>query len=80
MTYLLILYFGLHATTPSAAMTTGPLTASTCTEMAEIGADAEHQTSCVNVLPNTVFVAVPGCKVVDTSDGPVILTTYSCGE
>lgn len=80
MQYLLILYFGLNVTTPSDALVTGPLDPATCAEMAHIGSDAKHRTSCVSMPAANVQLKNHACAFVDADGDAVIITSYTCEE
>lgn len=80
MQYLLILYYGLHATTPSIAMLTGELPATACTEMADIGRDAAHVTTCGTGDTLSAVLALHRCTLIDVSDGAPQIRNYTCTE
>lgn len=80
--YLLILYYGMHATSPGAAMLTGGLPVEACNDMAVIGRDASHVTTCGAGNTVSAVLALHHCTLVAVSnngDMPEI-RNYTCQE
>jgi hypothetical protein len=79
-TYLLILYYGMHATSPGAALLNGPFDAAACTELAALGRDPQHVTTCGASNTLSAVLALHRCMLVDVSDGAPELRSYNCQE
>lgn len=76
-TFLLIVYYSLNATSYT-AMLTGPIETDVCTEMAAIGHDAEHITTCGDPDYMAKMLALHDCALDSVDVGIPETREYTC--